>query len=188
MIIDHTLGVVLNGGGSTRMGAPKHELEYLGVPFINHAVATLSLGLRHVVVVGGDYNGPVETLPDEVQDAGPLGGILTGLIHASPLPVMVLAVDLPLVTIELVQRLVNEPVEPDAVRFATDGEHPQPLCAVWGSGLPERISAYLADGERSVRGFVETLATTQFVMADAFTLTNINTPTDYAMLQGGATP
>lgn len=167
------------------MGTPKSELEYLGVSFVDHAVATLSMVVNEVVVVGGTYTGPLTTISDAVPDAGPLGGILGALRHATPRPVLVLAVDLPLVSIDMLRRLVEPVVGSDALRLASDGEHHQPLCAAWGSGLADTIASYLEGGDRSVMGFVDSVGQIELIGTDAQILTNINTPEDYAMLHGG---
>lgn len=183
VMIDHTLGAVLAGGGSSRMGTSKADLEYLGVSFVDHACATLSLVLSTVVVVGGPV-GSRDSLMDAVADAGPLAGILAALRHADGLPVMILAVDLPLVSIELVGRLVEPPLDGRRVRAATDGERLQPLCGVWGPDVVDPLEQFLAAGQRSVMAFLDSVSI-DAIVTDAHTLTNINTPADYVAMHGG---
>lgn len=181
-MIDHTVGAVLAGGESRRMGTPKADLEYLGVSFLDHAVANLSLVVADVVVVGDTYSGPLPATPDAVGSAGPLGGVLGALRYAAPRPVAVLAVDLPLVSIALLSRLIEPVVGDGELRMASDGERIQPLCAVWGQGLADPISSYLEGGGRSVLRFVDSVERLELIRADPQILTNINTPQDYAML------
>jgi molybdopterin-guanine dinucleotide biosynthesis protein A len=181
----HTVGAVLVGGDSRRMGSPKAELEYLGVPFVDHAAASLSVVTEKVIVVGRGYTGNLATVPDEIPDAGPLGGIVSALRYADPHPVLVLAVDLPLVSIRLLRQLTEPLVGEGQIRMATDGKRNQPLCATWGSGLEAPLASYLERGERSVLGFVDTVADVTLISTDTEALTNINTPNDYATLHGG---
>jgi len=184
-MIDHTLGAILIGGASTRMGTPKAELEYLGVPFVDHAVATLSLVVSDVVISGGSYDGHLTAVPDTRQDGGPLAGILAALRHAEGRAVMVLAVDLPLVTVDLVSRLVEPRIARSAVRVATDGTSTQPLCGVYGPAVESMIEGRLATGKGSVFGLLEAVDTVEYIHAEGHTLSNINTPDDFESLVGG---
>jgi molybdopterin-guanine dinucleotide biosynthesis protein A len=184
-MISHTLGAVLAGGRSTRMGMPKEDLTYLGVPFLDHAVATLSLVVSDVVVCGSTAATTVPVVADAVVNGGPLSGIVAALRHADGRPVAVLAVDLPLVTVSLVERLVVPAVAGSAIRLATDGDHIQPLCAVFGPGTAPKIETYLETGARSVLTFVDGVALVERIMTDPYTLTNVNTPGEYAALPDG---
>lgn len=180
----HTIGAVLAGGSSSRMGHDKTGLEYLGVPFIDHAIATLSLAVDEVVVCGGSYSGPATTLADAVGVAGPLGGILSALEWADGRPVFVCAVDMPLITVDLVTRLVDPPVEVRQARVAVDAEtgDVQPLCGTYGPGVDASIRRRSAGGDSSVFGLLSALDVA-YVSADAHTLTNVNTPSDLAALE-----
>lgn len=183
-MFDHTIGAVLAGGSSSRMGLDKTELEYLGVPFIDHAIATLSLAVREVVVCGGSYSGPITNLRDADGVAGPLGGVLSALEWADGRPVIVCAVDMPLVTVDLVTRLVDPPVGTGQARVAIDSGtgDVQPLCGTYGPGADAVIRRRSAHGDASVFGLLSALEVGH-VAADSHTLTNVNTPGDLAALE-----
>ncbi|MEZ5174878.1 MAG: molybdenum cofactor guanylyltransferase [Acidimicrobiia bacterium] len=187
-MITHTVGAVLAGGSGSRMGSPKTELEYLGVPFVDHVIATLSLVLDEVVLCGGTDRGSIRSLKDPIADGGPLAGILAALHHAAGRPVTVVPVDMPLITVDLIERLADPEIEPDAARVASDGTTVQPLCATYGGGLAAMIEHRLAAGRRSVLGFVDEIGPVEYIIADRHTLTNVNTPQEYAELTGGAVP
>src|SRR5512137_817213 len=103
--------VILAGGESRRMGRAKAWLEVEGEPLIVRAVAAArALGVEEVFISarrGQDYSSlgcPV--LVDQARSCGPLGGIERGLgASASPL-LLVLAVDLPHMTIPFLRKLV----------------------------------------------------------------------------------
>jgi molybdopterin-guanine dinucleotide biosynthesis protein A len=185
-MITHTVGAVLAGGSASRMGTPKADLEYLGVAFIDHAIATLSLVFDEVVVCGGSYFGPLTHLEDPVGGAGPLDGILAALEQSKSRPVMVVPVDMPLISIELVARLAEPVADEMAIRVASDGVSVQPLVGVYGSGLVPLIADRLAQGHRSVMDFVSAANDVEYITTDTHTLTNINTPEDYEALTGGS--
>ena len=59
---EHTAGIILAAGESTRYGAPKQLLDWKGKPFVRHIAETaLHAGLWPVVVVTGAYAADVES-------------------------------------------------------------------------------------------------------------------------------
>jgi molybdopterin-guanine dinucleotide biosynthesis protein A len=164
------------------MGKDKAQLEYLGRPFIDHVIGTMSIAFADVVIAGGSYTGAAPVLPDAVPGIGPLGGLLSAIRHADGRPVLVCPTDMPLVTVDLFTRLADPMVGSRSVRIATapDGST-QPLCAVYGAGLEPLLTDYVGSGGRSVHGLLD-LCAVELVEADAHTLTNVNTPQDLATL------
>jgi len=164
------------------MGSDKAELEYMDAPFIEHVLATMSLVIDEVVVCGGSYAGPVPVLPDPVDQAGPLAGLLAALDHADGRPVVVVPTDMPLVSVELVKRLSEPRLAGSRARLARSGDQIQPLCAAFGPGVRDIVADRIESSKRSAMGLVETLSSVEYVETDAHTLTNINTPQDYEAL------
>ena len=77
-LIDHTLGVVLIGGASRRMGTDKASIEFAGATLLKRSVDVLSEVFMSVVISGGDQPPVgVRVLPDLVPGLGPLGGLDT---------------------------------------------------------------------------------------------------------------
>ncbi|MEX1126693.1 MAG: NTP transferase domain-containing protein, partial [Acidimicrobiia bacterium] len=66
-----TLGAVLAGGRSSRMGADKAEVEVEGQTMLQRVSTALGEILPHVVVLGADREG-IECWPDVVPARGPL--------------------------------------------------------------------------------------------------------------------
>lgn len=181
-MISHTVGAVLAGGLSSRMGTDKAGLEYGDAPFIDHILATMSLAVAEVVVCGGSYNGPVPVVPDPVEQAGPLAGLLAALDYADGKPVVVVATDMPLVSVELIRRLADPQLTDARARLARSNDRVQPLCAAYGPGLRDIVVDALRGPNRSAMGLVETLHHIDYIESDTHTLTNINTPQDYEAL------
>ena len=182
VMITHTVGAVLAGGQSSRMGSDKAALEYRDAPFIDHVLATMSLVLDEVVVCGGTYGGAVTVLSDPVDGVGPLAGLLAALNHAEGKPVVVAPVDMPLVSVELIKRLADPPLGSSQARVARAGDQIQPLCAAYGPGVRTIVADRLEASKRSALGLIDALASITYIETDPRTLTNINTPQEYAAL------
>ncbi len=115
-----TVGIVLAGGRSSRMGSDKALIHVGGVTMIQHVAAALSSVCEQVVVVGRK-TGPVPDalyLPDlGTAYKGPLGGIVTAM-RKMDADVLVVAVDQPGVRPTTLRNLLDlagpHPVIPEA--------------------------------------------------------------------------
>ena len=93
------LGGVLVGGGSARMGIPKHLLMHGHTSFLETVVTALGSNVRQVVLLGsGSIPGTFEHLPrvaDPPELDGPLAGMLAALRWAPGCAWIFAACDLP---------------------------------------------------------------------------------------------
>ena len=178
-------GAVLAGGASTRLGRDKALIEFDGRALVSRAVDALAAaGASPVAVVGGDadrlqgFGLPV--VPDGWPGRGPLGGVLTAFAWSPSPVVVVLACDLPFVTVEAVAAVAGELADPsvDAALAETTGL--EPLCGAWRVAAcePSMLTAFTA-GERAVHRAIATLRVRR-VPVDHDALTNVNTPADLA--------
>ena len=188
-------GAVLVGGRSSRMGSDKALVPVHGVPMALRVLDCLrAAGAAPVFSVGGTDRGlKVPHREDDQPDQGPLGGLLSALVHARGIGserLVAVACDLAFLDPETVLRLVVS-LEGFDVAFART-ERRQPLCAAWRVG-PAHHSLALAfgGGERAIHRAVGQLRVID-VNVDATSVVNINTPADVvrAMLPdaGGAGP
>ena len=127
-------GFILAGGRSSRMGTDKSLLRFGDSTLIESAVARLRRVTTEVAIVS-PRNELVTYAPvihDIYPDRGPLGGIHAALASSGHELNVMLAVDMPFVDPELLQRLLavadasHTPVTAPQTR---DGW--QPLCAVY---------------------------------------------------------
>jgi len=176
------------------MGRDKALLPWDGSTLLDHAVARLRAVCASVRILSGrqrrydDRGLPVET--DAVPDAGPLGGIYTGLLGMGDGTGLFLGVDVPFATVELLRRLLDLSKGHDAV-VPLSSRGPEPLCAVYRSTCLEPIRRRLAAGERKATSFwpdVDVLQAGADHLAslgpidDLFR--NVNTPADYESARG----
>ena len=124
------------------MGRDKALLPWAGTTLLDHALARLREACSSVRILSGaerrydDRGVPVDT--DAVPDAGPLGGIYTGLLGIGAGAGLFLGVDLPFVTVALLRRLLELSERHDAV-VPESPRGPEPLCAVYRSTCLEPI-------------------------------------------------
>ncbi len=109
-------GFVLAGGKSSRMGADKAFLKFENETFLERAVKTLSSVCenRVKIVLNQNQNDLVEKLPahishifDNIENRGALGGIQAALKNCKTKFAVILAVDLPLVTPQTIEKLAE---------------------------------------------------------------------------------
>lgn len=190
-------GIILAGGRSQRMGAPKALLDFRGAPFvvrILEALEALDIKIR-VLVLGPD--GPQVrpaiashecVVVDNLDvDAGPIASLrcaLQALEQVQPLAAVVWPVDLPHVHVSTVERLVEAYRRHLALvtvpTFAGRRGHP----VIWD----RRIFAELRGSEAATREGARAvlhahLAAVHAVPVDDPAVTDfINTPADYERL------
>ena len=190
-----TLGVLLAGGRGTRMGAgtPKALVVCGGRTLLARARATLETLCDAVVVVAPrelELPVPLEDRVDDPPGArGPLAAMLAGLASRTFDEALVLAVDLPLVTVAALTAL--RALRGDALAvMAAPGALPQPLAAWYAPGARALLEAALASGERSVIAACRTL-NPRLVIDDELTAIpegggfqwNVNTAEDLASVE-----
>ena len=104
------VGALLAGGRSSRMGSAKATLVVGGMTLAARAAATLRQVAADCVQVGGEAipGLGLPLWPDLRVDCGPAAGIEAALAGAAPSPIVVLAVDLPLVPAGLLIHALEE--------------------------------------------------------------------------------
>jgi len=180
-------GVILAGGRSSRMGRDKAGLLWEGRTFLRLQAEKLrSLGARELLVSGAGLSLPdARTVPDLYPDRGPLGGLHACLKGASCPRVLVLAVDLPLVSEEILRDLLALHARSGAqVAALADDGRLQPLAAVYDAALADAVEGLIRDGPRPVRALLETCRTVSLPCPPGLLL-NCNTQADYDRLCQG---
>lgn len=115
-----TIGLVLAGGRSSRMGQDKARLLWQNIPLFQHMQNLLhESGIDRVLLSGAQCGS--NALVDKIPDRGPLGGIHAA-IEALPdgVNLLVVPVDMPLLPPEACKKLVSSVAEfGRAVMFET---------------------------------------------------------------------
>lgn len=106
-----SVGAVLAGGLSSRMGSPKTLVELAGRPLVSRIVATVgSAGLEPLVVAKPDSPLPkldCRVLTEPSEPRHPLAGLVTALRASAGRGVVAIACDMPLVPATLLSWLAQ---------------------------------------------------------------------------------
>ena len=161
-------GIVLAGGHAERFGRDKLAERVNGVPMLHRATRSLAR-LCDEVLVSVPFDGPAPVTPEDVAvvlvrdqrpDQGPLVGLWSALAQVSTPLVLVAGGDMPFLSHEVLDRLVEEAsAHPEATVVAlADGDVVRPLpCALRAETL-ERLTELTASGERRLRALVREFA------------------------------
>lgn len=187
-------GAILAGGDATRYGGRPKGLEVVGGKrILDRLVETFiqALGESPLLIANAsdaaEWVPGLRILPDLRSGLGALGGIHTAVM-AAPAPVVLVAWDMPFVSVELIQALAGGLQDHDAYLPESGGPRSvEPLCAAYGPASGPAIEASLARGDLRAIGFHQDIKTGILPLARIETLGdpahlffNVNTPDDLA--------
>jgi molybdopterin-guanine dinucleotide biosynthesis protein A len=190
--------LVLAGGRSERMGHRcKHYDLLAGMPLYEHVLLRLGPICEGVVVVENAGRGDLaahagmRVVPDMIADAGPLGGIYSGLVASNSWLNFVIGADMPYASPQLAAAMETYAFQNkfDIVYPNIDGLL-EPLFAIYSQRVGAVARDLLNAGCRSVRELFSNVQLSvgavdrQFVMRydkQLMSFFNINTPDDLIM-------
>ncbi len=181
--------VLMAGGRSTRMGFDKAGVPILGQPLWEVQLAKLRALDPAQILVSGRLDGPyaqanLEIVPDAVPDLGPLAGIAATLRRSTSPLVLVLAIDLPDISVAFLRGLVAEAVVRGKGIVPRSALGFEPLAAVYPRTALALAEESLTNADRSLQSFVRSLIAAEMVSASDLErpqcseLRNFNTPAD----------
>ncbi len=191
-----TAGFILAGGESSRMGVDKGLLEIAGEPMILRAAQLVeSVAGAQPVVVGTPEKYRdlgLRAIADDWPGCGPLGGIATALRASDADWNLVVACDLPYLTREWLEYLLQrarDSAEEAVVPMNLTPENKrgaEPLCAMYHKGCEPTLRRAM---ERGVRKVTDGLAELRVEViepkewkgfdSDGLLFKNVNTLADY---------
>lgn len=185
-------GVVLAGGRSTRMAKDKAFLELGGELLLARQIRLLrEAGVAEVLISvradRGYFGFDAKVVYDACPGLGPLGGLVASLKAASHPMLLVLAVDMPAMTAEILQKLISYcPGDLGCVPIGSG--RLQPLAALYPRQMLALASSHLERDERSLQSLVRAGVANGFLRlmeidtSDATHFGNWNRPEDLANL------
>lgn len=188
-------GVVLAGGRSRRMGSDKASLDWEGRPMLTAVTGVLAQRCDPVLVAAPNTSAAYAELSDvedvdwitnEPAGGGPLGGLVAALEAAeaagSP-AAFVCATDMPLITPELIDELLNGlTASADAV-VVHEGGRDHPMAAIYRTRVVPRLAALLESGEQRMLAALDSIVTHRVGVSDPAWLTNVDAPEDLHRLR-----
>ena len=156
-------GILLVGGASERFGSPKALAPFRGETLAERGWRVLRAVCEEVLAVGklGDaLELPFPVLDDGGEERAPIYGLMAGLRAAANDVCVVLPVDVPLVTADVLRTLADSLAVPQT----------GPLPGAYSKKMLPELESRVARGELSLRGVNSTVA-----QVDESFLLNVNT-------------
>jgi molybdenum cofactor guanylyltransferase len=153
----NVVGFAVAGGRSSRMGRDKATLPWGDGDLLDHALERLRAVTPDVRILSGPARAYEDRhVPVVVDTASGIGTIAALAAALAAVPeggtTLLLAVDLPMVTVPLLRHLAAACRGFDAaVPLSMRGA--EPLCAAYGSGCRAAVDRAIADGNYRLTGF-----------------------------------
>jgi len=173
-------GVLLVGGASSRYGSPKALVELDGETLADRGRRVLAAACDEVLVVGKPGELPFDVLDDGSEVRAPIAGVVAGLRAAAHDVTVVLPVDCPRVTPEVL-RALGEACRDAAVPPSG------PLPGAWAKSALPLLEARLARGPYALYRTYDELDVVT-VPVDPALLVDVDVPSDLAALRTPAAP
>ena len=173
-------GFVLAGGRSSRMGRDKALLAFQGSTLVESAAAKVRRAAGNVTLLGspelyGHLGIPV--VADLIPDCGPMGGLHTALMATQADWNLLVACDMPGLTVDLLTSLLLQApgCGADALVPQWEGQW-EPLCAVYHRRLAFPAKAALDRKFFKMQDFVSQIGACPWPAPDPSLFANWNTP------------
>jgi len=181
-------GGILIGGDSRRMGSPKQGISVEGRSLLSTVASSLRSKVEWIVVLGrGDTPGdagPLHQLSDAPGTGqGPLAGLLTALRWAPGVCWVVGACDMPGITAEALEWLINQRRPGCWAVIPRDSEgHLHATLALYEPQAASLIDTLVSQGLKAPRGLVQWPEVHTPTIPDslAHAWLNVNTPEELA--------
>lgn len=161
------------------MGRDKTLLKIKGKSLLEHWVQRAKPVFNEIVLLSGSnrYNTSTRQLKDELQDAGPLSGLLAAMRDPKNKDdyLAVIAIDLPNLQDSTLQKLAADTPEKSQSLIASCGNQRQPLAGIYHRKLSDELTQYLKTDRRSVMGFIREI-NSEYFFVDEEELLNVNQP------------
>ncbi|MBF0522373.1 MAG: NTP transferase domain-containing protein [Candidatus Omnitrophica bacterium] len=180
-------GLVLVGGRSRRMKKDKALLDYHGQKQFEHCYHLLGHFCEKVFLSVREEQEKQKRfqkypmIVDQINDIGPLGGILSAFELDDQVPWIVLACDLPFVTEQTLKNLIKTR-DPQKIATSYLSVHdglPEPLCAIYEPSAKKCLSKFLKKNIFCPRKILIQSNAQLIPLRQKAALDNINSRQDY---------
>lgn len=149
-------GVILSGGRSSRMGVNKSFLKLGNQTIIERIVNLMKSIFSEVIII---TNTPDEykflNLPlyeDIYKWKGPLAGIHSALVHSKTDKVFVVSCDVPLMSREMIEYIINHKSDKPVFFCEAAGYH-QPLVGVYSKSILSAVEKFISNEKLDDKSF-----------------------------------
>lgn len=184
-------GIILAGGKSSRMGKNKALLTIAGETVINRLVRELRMVTDEILIVTNtpevyDFL-PIKKVRDRYDNSGPLAGIESGLYHSSNNNNIIVACDMPFVTVGTLEWLLSNLKDYSAVIPEWHGQT-HPLLAVYRKEVSDVAAKCIEANDLKLQYFLNQLNVKKVTEKDVYeadrsvierSFFNMNHPSDF---------
>jgi len=180
-------GVILAGGQAKRMGGKDKALITVGGErIIDKLISTLKQVTSDIIIIsnsGENYGTNLPFFKDIYPRKGPIGGIHSALAHASSENCLVLGCDMPYISFDLIDHIVQHSKDGDVIVPLHDGTI-EPLCAMYKKSIFDEVEDHIRTDRLKLQGLLKDLDTkfieinTSLTFYNRNLFANINTPGD----------
>jgi molybdopterin-guanine dinucleotide biosynthesis protein A len=171
-------------------GADKASLPLDGRRIIDRQVEVLRRIPGSIIVVGGEPDRfsdlGVPVVPDAYRSCGALGGIYSALAASHTPWTLVVACDMPFLSLPLLRRLAQTPAADVDLVLPRSHDGPQPLCAAYAARCADAIRRRIERGLLKAASLAEDVRVEEIgpeelaaYDPDGLMFVNVNTPHDY---------
>jgi molybdopterin-guanine dinucleotide biosynthesis protein A len=181
-------GIVLAGGKSQRMGTDKGLLDLDGKTFIKHICDALQpiVGSNILIVsTNKDYDLlGFSRVEDIIENKGPVGGLYTALNESKTKINLVLSVDVPMVSTELLEWLLKRHDRRCMVTQTKNEGKTNPLVGVYDRSMRTVFGEHLAGNQLKLQEVIEDVMHQTIEVPEKWNdqVQNINTQEEYQNL------
>jgi len=195
------MGFLLAGGKSSRMGptVDKAFLDFRGQTLLDRALGVMGAACGRVAIVGdpAKFAKAGSVIADIFPGCGPLGGVHAALVHSLAELNLMLAVDMPFISRELLAFLFDVAAGEDnaghaVVTIPRTSRGLQPLCAIYRREFSAVAEQALRAGKNKIDAAFSSVAVRVIgereLAAAGFSeqsFFNVNTPEDRLAAEGG---
>ena len=177
--------LLLAGGKSSRMGTNKADLLYGDKTFLEHMLDKAhSLPIEKCFISGyPSQRADVQSVSDQFPDRGPLGGLHAGMRAMDTPYCLVLPVDAPLLSQDVLEALLRyhrEHMQNDRVLLWEHGDRKEPLIAIYPVAMAGVIEELISERPAPVFRALDLWGYDCYRMdVDDAEIINVNTPELY---------
>ena len=157
------------------MGQDKGLVMFNGKPMVQYSLESVADACRYTFIVANSNRYSqygVAVIGDVVSCKGPIGGLLTAVMHTTTDYVLLRSCDTPYITSAMVQHVIRCLDGSEAIVPLHNGKL-QPMCAAYSKTLIPTLQERISTGRLRMRELIEGVATKFVDMPDGV-ITNVN--------------
>ena len=153
--------IILAGGKSSRMKEEKGLVCFNSKKLIEYVIESAKKFTPHIIIIASNpayKQFGFSCLEDELKEKGPLGGIITGLIHSSTPKNLMLGCDMPFLSETLLSAIIQNIGDEDVLLTEHQGKA-EPLCSVYDRNCITHIRLQIEQNQLKITDALERLKT-----------------------------